>query len=51
MMVLPVVMPVAGLIVAQRLPPWSLGVVGVVAIGMRILRSRIKRRIGPEWRP
>ena len=51
MLVLPVVMPVAGLVVAQRLPAWSLAGVGVIVLGLRVLRGRIKHRIEPEWRP
>ena len=51
MLVLPLVMPVAGLVVAQRLPAWSLAGIGVIALGARILRGRIKHRIEQEWRP
>ncbi|MGV8930355.1 MAG: TMEM175 family protein [Brevundimonas sp.] len=51
MLVLPMMMPITGLVVAERLPAWSLAFLMVIVVGVRFLRSRIKGRIEPEWRP
>lgn len=51
LLILPMVMPIAGLVVSERLPVWSLALIAVIVVGLRILRGRIKRYIEPEWRP
>ncbi len=51
MLILPLVMPLAGLIVIGRLPVWTLAFGLMLIVIVRIVKGRLNRTIDKAWRP
>ena len=51
LLIFPVLVPMAYFIASGTLPMWTLGSLVVIAVGIRVVKSRLMSSMDKEWRP
>jgi len=51
LLIFPILVPMAYFIASGTLPMWTLGLLVVIAVAMRVVKSRLMSSMDKEWRP